>query len=133
MCENEWRAEYCPEYGLAYCECPFEIVTCPGAWECDDVQNITEDVLAYYDTDLNDSINPADAIDDEHYGVMIEYCDTNNDGSIDSCEIHTCVLLVENNWRDENCPGYGYLVCDCPYSPPPCEGAWNCDDIIFIT
>jgi len=38
MCENEWRAEACPEYGAAYCACPFDVVTCEGAWTCSDIE-----------------------------------------------------------------------------------------------
>jgi len=34
MCENEWRAEYCPGFGELYCDCPFTIEECAGAWDC---------------------------------------------------------------------------------------------------
>jgi len=27
MIENEWRAEYCPEYPSVYCDCPFVVDT----------------------------------------------------------------------------------------------------------
>jgi hypothetical protein len=50
MIENEWRDEYCPEYGHVYCDCPFYIPECDGAWTCTDIANITVDVMNYYDT-----------------------------------------------------------------------------------
>jgi hypothetical protein len=91
-CENAWREESCPEFGNAYCDCYIDVVVCPGAWECEDIDTVVLDFMAYYDTDINGSINPADAIDAEHYGLMIDSCDTNFDGSIDSCEVHACTL-----------------------------------------
>lgn len=36
--ENEWRDEHCPDYGHAYCENPFVIEECPGAWTCSDIE-----------------------------------------------------------------------------------------------
>jgi hypothetical protein len=57
---------------------------------------------------------------------MTEYCDYNNDGTIDACEVHKCVLDCENEWRAENCPDYGAAFCECPYIIYVCEGAWNC-------
>jgi len=64
---------------------------------------------------------------------MLLTCDTNNDGTIDHCEMHTCILEVENAWRAENCPAYGGIYCDCPVAPPECPGAWNCADVVYIT
>lgn len=44
-----------------------------------------------------------------------------------------CVLMVENAWREENCPAeYGALYCGECYIAP-CDGAWNCLDIVVIT
>lgn len=79
------------------------------------------------------AINPADGIDEEHYNIMIENCDLNNDGTIDACEVHTCVLMVENEWRNEVCPDFGFAYCDCPFYVVPCEGAWNCYDVTLVT
>jgi len=42
--------EYCPDFGLVYCDCPFYVVPCEGAWNCADVMYITEDIMAAYDT-----------------------------------------------------------------------------------
>lgn len=58
MVENDWRAEVCPDYGMAYCECPFTVITCEGAWECADIELITLEVIAFYDTNSDDAINP---------------------------------------------------------------------------
>lgn len=61
------------------------------------------DVMAYYDTDINGTINPSDALDDEHYGILVDNCDMNFDGNISYCEMRDCIIMVENSWRDENC------------------------------
>jgi len=132
-CENDWREENCPGYGDLYCDCPFYVATCEGAWNCDDIMNISVEVIAYYDTNMDGAVNPEDDIDSEHYGVLVEYCDFNNDGTLDACEIHDCIVICENEWRDEYCPDYGYVYCACPFSTPVCEGAWNCADIAYIT
>jgi len=135
MIENEWRDEYCPESEHVYCDCPFEVTEpeCEGAWDCNDIQNITVEFLDYYDTNSDNAINPEDEIDAEHYSVLVEYCDFNNDGSIDACEVHDCIVMCENEWRDEYCPDYGHVACDCPFGVVDCEGAWYCDDIDSIT
>ena len=52
-------------------------------------------------------------IDDEHFGTMLEYCDFDNDGNLDACEIHDCIVIVENEWRAEACPEYPEAVCEC--------------------
>lgn len=40
--------------------------------------------------------------------------------------------MIENAWRDEFCSCYGHVYCnyDCE---PVCEGAWNCDDVLYMT
>jgi len=75
MHENAWRAEVCPDFGALYCECPRVVATCDDAWSCDDMEYITEDIIIYYDTNGDNVINPEDAIDEEHYGMLIENCD----------------------------------------------------------
>ena len=42
------------------------------------------------------------------------YCDVDNNGFLDYCEVHDCVERVENDYRDNNCPCYGYPYCGCP-------------------
>jgi len=129
MIENDWRDEYCPESEHVYCDCPFTVASCDGAWTCEDIYNISVEVINYYDTNGDGSINLEDEIDSEHYDVLVEYCDYNNDGSIDSCEVHQCIVDCENAWRDEYCPDYGHVYCDCPFYVSTCDGAWNCTDI----
>jgi len=134
MVENEWRAEYCPEgYGALYCDCPYPEIECPGAWDCDEIELISIEVLNYYETNGDYAINPEDDIEIDHYNLMVEYCDFNNDGTIDTCEVHTCVIMCENEWRAEVCPDYGFVYCDCPFYVVPCEGAWNCLDVTNVT
>jgi len=41
---------------------------------------------------MDGSINPEDVIEEEHYSLMLDNCDSNNDGTIDACEIHACVM-----------------------------------------
>jgi hypothetical protein len=134
MVENDWRAEYCPEnYGELYCACPYPEIECPGAWDCDEIELISIEVLNYYETNGDYAINPEDNIEIDHYNLMVEYCDFNNDGTIDTCEVHTCVIMCENEWRAEVCPEYGFVYCDCPFYVVPCEGAWNCLDVAYVT
>jgi hypothetical protein len=103
MAENAWRDENCPDYGYLYCEDCIEI-GCDGAWYCDDIEMITEEVFNYYNSNDDMTINPEDDIEEEHYIIMINYCDSNMDGNIDHCEVFDCVMVVENEWRLENCP-----------------------------
>jgi hypothetical protein len=73
-------------------------------------------------------------MDESHYAELVYYCDFNNDGTLDACEIHDCIVICENEWRAENCDiTYGQLYCDCDFIVPVCEGAWNCADITMIT
>jgi hypothetical protein len=47
-------------------------------------------------------------------------CDLNEDGALEACEVYECVMMYENEWRDNNCPTYGYLYCENPF---PCVAA----------
>jgi len=132
MVENDWRLENCPDYPPVICDCPYIVPECPGMWTCNDIELITMEIIAYYDTNVDGAINPEDAMEEEHYSLLVDECDTNYDGSVDACELHKCVLDCENAWRDENCPEYGNAYCPCPFNPPQCEGAWNCYDVINI-
>jgi len=134
MVENEWRAENCPDFGAAYCQNPYPYEVCEGAWDCDYIEEVFYEVMAYYNTDGNEYVNPEDDIEEEHYAIMLEYCDFNNDGNLHMCEIHACIVEMENAWRAENCPDYGFAYCPCPVDPEPvCEGAWNCADVAMIS
>jgi len=73
MIENDWRTQNCPEnYPHVYCDCPFGYsadtgATCEGEWNCTDIENITVEVMAYYDTNYDGSINLEDDVDYDHY------------------------------------------------------------------
>jgi len=117
MIENEWRDEYCPGYGHVYCESTFICGECIGFWDCNDVFEITEELWAEWNTNGDDFINNVDDIESEHLTDIMMYCDFNNDGSVTKCELFDCVVVAENEWRDENCDWYGDLNCVNPYEP----------------
>jgi hypothetical protein len=77
--------------------------------------NISVEVMAYYDSNMDGTINPEDNIDADHYALLADSCDQNNDGSVDACEVHTCIVMCENEWRMNNCPEYGAAYCPCPF------------------
>jgi len=85
--------------------------------------------MAYYTTKKSWAINPKDEIEYRHYEIMTESCDTNFDGSVDECEIHACIVKVENKFRAEKHPGFGFAYCPCPVPKCECEGSKNCKDI----
>lgn len=109
MAENDWRDVNCPEYGYLYCE-PCSVPPCEGAWYCDDIETITNDIFVTYNTNGGLSLDEAEL--GEHFDLMAAECDNNNDGNIDECEIFECVLNVENEWRQENCPWFSDLYCE---------------------
>jgi hypothetical protein len=42
-----------------------------------------------------------------------------------------CVLVVENEYRANECPGYDSLDCECTFDKPkPCVMTWNCIDVM---
>jgi len=41
--------------------------------------------------------------------------------------------MIENEWRAEHCPDYGYLTCYTESYCPICEGAWSCGDILVLS
>lgn len=74
-CENVWRDSNCPEYGHAYCLCPFTPPTCEGAWTCEDIEHHTLEVIAAHDTNGDGVLNPEDMMNSEHYALLLETCD----------------------------------------------------------
>lgn len=60
---------------------------------------------------------------------MADYCDENEDGVVSDCELHACLVMTENEWRNEYCAGYPHVHCDCPFN---CEDALSCDHTTFI-
>ena len=35
--------------------------------------------------------------------VVLEECDMSENGQLDACEVHDCMVVAENLWRAENC------------------------------
>ena len=81
MVENTWRDENCPGYGYLYCENIYEPCedtdTCEGAWNCDDIEMITLEFVAYYSTNGDNFVDLNDEIDSEHFELLMNSCDYN--------------------------------------------------------
>jgi hypothetical protein len=56
--ENAKRAEVCPWFGGLYCDCPFTVVTCDIARDCEEIENEATIIFAYYDYNMDSSLNP---------------------------------------------------------------------------
>jgi len=41
-------------------------MTCEGAWECEDIYDITVEIMAYYDSNMDGTISLEDDIDPAH-------------------------------------------------------------------
>jgi len=52
--------------------------------------------MAYYDTNGDGAISLEDEIDPEHMNEINAYCDFNGDGVTDACEVHECIVMIEN-------------------------------------
>jgi hypothetical protein len=112
--ENMWRDENCPDFGHVYCDCPFaDLPECPSAWNCDDVEFYMIEAFEYYDTNGDGVINPEDNIDEDHLEDYMALCDFDFDGNIEKCEVHACIMDIENTYRAEHCPDFGELYCEC--------------------
>jgi hypothetical protein len=72
-------------------------------------------MINYYDTNFDGTVNLEDDIEASHYEVLIEFCDYDNNGEVDSCEMHACVVDIENEWRAEYCPDSEMVYCECPF------------------
>jgi hypothetical protein len=44
--------------------------------------------IMYVDSNGDGVINPEDTVDPDHYMALVDMCDSNNDGTLDLCEIH---------------------------------------------
>jgi hypothetical protein len=85
------------------------------------------------DTNSDGVIDNYDNVDPDMLESALNQCDFNGDNQLDTCELFYCLNKYENEWRDENCPGYGHVYCDCPWEAIVCEGAWDCQDIHAIS
>jgi hypothetical protein len=36
--------------------------------------------------------------------MIMDNCDFDNNGQVNACEVHSCVVDMENAWRAEYCP-----------------------------
>lgn len=77
-------------------------------------------------------ISLEDNIDAEHFALLEEIMDLNDDGVIEACEVHEYVMEIERNYRDEYCPGYGHPYCESPVECKECEGSWSCGMIVEV-
>lgn len=75
MAENEYRAEYCPDYPDSFCTCPFIDIDCAYSWNCPDIEYLTYEFMNYYNTNGDSGINPEDNIDSDHLTYLVEVCD----------------------------------------------------------
>jgi hypothetical protein len=116
-------------YGDVECEfieCP---KPCEGCWYCDDIIYITEDYMMYNDSNNDGNINLGDYMETEHLDILMEMCDSDDNGTVTTAEVFDCVIMVENTWRDEYHPEEEHLYCYNPYPVPVCYNAWSCDDV----
>jgi hypothetical protein len=62
-------------------------------------------------------------------------CDLDFNGYIGRCEMFECMVMIENEYRINNCPHYALAYCPLPYSDgecePECLGEWDCETIII--
>lgn len=57
-------------------------------------------------------------------------CDMDGDSYISDCEMFDCMVIVENYWRDANCPRCPDRLGSCSNRPTDCctcEVAKSCD------
>jgi hypothetical protein len=92
------------------------------AWSCDYIYELSVEVDEHAGDDLWEY-----SLDTYHAGLFTEHCDTNNDGLLTVCEIHTCIVEVENMYRTNNCPEFGNVYCENPFYCPECPDAWSCE------
>jgi len=104
----------------------------PVLW-CDDIELFT--VIIMDQIDINgDGYNVYDIIatqiDEDHAVFLHEFCDANQDGTVNKCEMFDCLVILENKYRTEKCgKDFGDLYCVNPFLEICCKDAWNCDDI----
>jgi hypothetical protein len=90
--------------------------------------------MAMFNTSLdNDTIDFGDDVDEDVLATLMAECDLDFNGYIGRCEMFTCMVMIENEYRTNNCPHYGLAYCPLPYSDgecePECPGEWDCETI----
>jgi hypothetical protein len=97
---------------------------------------MTNEFWDTYENNGDSVVNMGDNIEGEHLEALNVMCDFNEDGSICKGEFYMCLVMYENQWRADNCPGYPMLYCDAEYVDLEyeegchCPGLWTCDDIM---
>jgi hypothetical protein len=85
--------------------------------------------MVYYDSNGDMNISASDNIDESHLECITNSCDFDNNGSVSICEIHDCVVMAENVWREDYCEYSEDLYCMCPFINATCDNLWTCEDI----
>lgn len=67
--ENEWRLTHCP-FDFPAANCPCDPEPCDGAWNCDALFFVTEDILWALDTNNDDVLGANDHIDSTHLSII---------------------------------------------------------------
>jgi hypothetical protein len=65
---------------------------------------MVEEFLMTKDEDYDGVISSWDNMTNSHWETLYSMCDFNNDWTVDACEVHTCIVMSENEWRAEYCP-----------------------------
>ena len=60
------------------------------------IHEVAKEMREQMDTNGDGNIDLGDNVDAEHYALISEACDENNDGSVDACELHSCIVAIEN-------------------------------------
>jgi len=80
------------------------------------------------DVDADGVIDLSDEIDNVKSEYINASCDINGDNELDACEVHDCVVISENAYRADYCPGYEAIICDCPFAMGEvCTEHWDCE------
>jgi len=80
------------------------------------------------DVDADGVIDLSSEIDNVKSSYINEACDLNADGDLDACEVHACVVISENEYRVDFCPGYEAAICECPFAiGEVCTTHWDCE------
>jgi len=79
MAENAWRDDVCPGFGHVYCDCPYAVIECEGAWNCKEINDATADILNAYDINADGTIDLEAEIEAVHLDYINANCDFNGD------------------------------------------------------
>merc|ERR1712216_886240 len=106
----------CQDMNKLYCDCPFFIPSCDDSWSCEEVYHITSELINSLDENFDGEIDLESEMDGEHFGLLNELCDFDENGALDYCEAHTCIQKIENEWRHMNCQESEDIYCECPFA-----------------